>query len=116
MQIKLQQWIHHGGTVEVYCEVKSICNNIPCTNIYSVAKLNKCYNLEMVGWKLYIEDVVEDPKNLSDLDWQLLKITNPDVHVYQWQIFKLLKDLLDNKSDESYTVSEIKEVLNKYEI
>lgn len=116
MQIEIQQWIHHGGTTEVYCEVKSICNNFPCTNIYSVAKLNRCYNLEMVGWRLCIEDAVEDSKNLTDLDWQLLKITNPDVHVYQWQIFKLLKDLLDNRAAEDDTVQKVKEVLTKYEI
>lgn len=116
MQVEIEQWQHSGGTVEVYCEVKSICNNIPCTNIYSVAKLNKCYNLEKVGWRLCIEDVVEDPKNLSYLDWQLLKITNSDVEPYQWKIFKLLKDLLDNRITGDYTISKVKEVLEQYEI
>lgn len=87
-----------------------------CNSTYQVIVYNEAY-LDDEPLKFYIDsDLLEDPKNLSDLDWQLLKITNPDVHVYQWQIFKLLKDRLDNKSDESYTVSEIKEVLNKYEI
>lgn len=113
MKIEIQQWIHHGGTVEVYCEVKSECNNFPCTNIYSIAKLNKCYNLEMVGWSLCIEDLVEDPKNLSDLDWQLLKITNSDVEPYQWQIFKLLKKLIDNEEGQEYITERIKDILQK---
>jgi hypothetical protein len=116
MQIEINQWQHSGGTVEVFCKIKSICNSIPCTDLYSVAKLNKCYNLEKVGWKLYIEDVVEDPKNLSDLDWQLLKITNHDIEPYQWQIFKLLKDLLDNRATEDDTVTKVKEVLEQYEV
>jgi hypothetical protein len=128
MQIEIEQWQHSGGTVEASCKVKAPYGNADLyyINNYMVSKLKTFYYFEFVGFetkqvipmdfKLFIGDLVEDTKNLSDLDWQLLKITNSDVHVYQWQIFKLLKDLLDNRTTEDYTVSEIKEILAKYEI
>lgn len=128
MEIKLEQKIYPSGTVEINCR-----NYLQKENTdfflfykYTVLKLRRTYKFEYSTEHLSLtpersdisvdSDLVENQKALTQYDWQLLKIINPDIHEDQWKIFKLLKDLLDNKSDESYTVSEIKEVLNKYEI
>ncbi len=126
MQIEIEQWQHSGGTVEVSCKVNVPYKDVYLTDEYIVTKLKRSYYFEAVGsktlpitslnYKIFIEDVVEDPKNLSELDWQLLKITNPDVPAYQWKIFKLLKDLLDNRTTEDHTISMVQEVLEQYEI
>jgi hypothetical protein len=126
MQIEIEQWQHSGGTVEVSCKVNVPYKDVYLTDEYIVTKLKRSYYFEVVesktlpiislNYKIFIEDLVEDPKNLSDLDWQLLKITNPDVETYQWKIFKLLKDLLDNKESQGYITDKVKEVLNKHEI
>lgn len=127
MEIKLEQKVYSSGTVEVSCKIYMIDEYKTQWLVYDLAVLvfKCCYKFERssdplnsnLNTTIYVDsDLVENPKTLTQYDWQLLKIINPDIHEDQWKIFKLLKDLLDNKSDESYTVSEIKEVLNKYEI
>lgn len=124
MKIEIEQIAYSSGVVEFSCKLYSVCESGMKWREYTlfVSKINSSYTISIdkngraQDFTMFLPDFVEDSKNLSDLDWQLLKITNPDVEPYQWQIFKLLKKLIDNKSDESYTVSEIKEVLNKYEI
>lgn len=124
MQIEIEQIAYNSGVIECSCKLYSVCESGMKWREYTlfVSKINSSYTISIdkngraQDFTMFLPDLIEDSKNLSDLDWQLLKITNPDVSVYQWHIFKMLKDLIDNKIDESYTVSEIKEVLNKYKI
>lgn len=127
MQIEVEQWQHSGGTTDATCRLyKTDENNVQWhVKDLTVSSVNHSYLMGLSGSKLlgrecplqiFLNDLVDNPKNLTDLDWQLLKITNPDVESYQWQIFKLLKDLLDNRTTEDYIVSKVKEVLEQYEI
>lgn len=127
MEIKLEQKVYSSGTVEVSCKIYMIDDYKTEWLVYDLAVLvfKCCYKFERssdplnsnLNTTIYVDsDLVENPKAITKYDWQLLKILHPEVKIYQWEIFQILKDLVDNKSDESYTVSEIKEVLNKYEI
>lgn len=65
-------------------------------------------------YKFYIDsDLVENPKTLTQYDWQLLKIIHPEVKSFQWEIFQVMKDLVDNRAEEEYTLSGIKSILQK---
>lgn len=65
-------------------------------------------------YKFYVDsDLVENPKSLSVHDYQLLKILHPQVKNFQWEIFKTLKDLIDNRAEEEYSLERIKSVLQK---
>lgn len=124
MQIEIEQIAYNSGVIECSCKLFSVHKSGTKWREYTlfVSKINSSYTISIdkngraQDFTMFLPDVVEDSKNLSDLDWQLLKITNPDVEPYQWQIFKLLKDLIDDKESQEYITDKIKEVLNKHEI
>lgn len=109
--LELNQILYNGsGTLEIM---------VQCKNLYqSVTKRRSCYQLlyQEIGGdvKFFIDSgLVQNPKNLEDLDWQLLKILHPEVQHYQWEVFRTLKDLVDNRVEEEYTLAEIKLILQK---
>lgn len=109
--LELNQILYNGsGTLEVI---------VQCKNLYqSITKRRDCYQLlhQEAGGdvKFYVDtDLVESPKCLSIYDWQLLKILHPQVQEYQWEIFQILKDLVDNRVEEEYALAEIKSTLQK---
>lgn len=109
--LELNQILYNGsGTLEII---------VQCKNLYqSTTKRRSCYQLlyQEIGGdvKFFIDsDLVENPKQLNIYDWQLLKILHPEVKSYQWEIFQILKDLVDNKIEEEYTLERIKGILQK---
>ena len=107
--LELNQILYNGsGTLEVV---------VQCKNLYqSVTKRRSCYQLlyQEIGGdvKLFIDsDLVQNPKNLEDVDWQLLKILHPEVQHYQWKIFQILKSFIDNRVEEDYALERIKSIL-----
>lgn len=130
MEIKLEQTIFQSGVVEVCCkEFIGDGANPTIVNEYSIYRLRDTYSLatsvflvesgkikQELGIGLYFNinsDLVENPKNLEDADWQLLKIIHPEVKSFQWEIFQTLKDFVDNRIEEDYTLERIKEILQK---
>ena len=130
MEIKLEQTIFQSGVVEVCCkEFIGDGANPTIVNEYSIYRLRDTYSLatsvflvesgkikQELGIGLYFNinsDLVENPKNLEDVDWQLLKIIHPQVKSFQWGIFQILKDLVDNRIDEEFSLERIKSVLQK---
>lgn len=100
----------NSGTLEVIVQGKNLCQ--------SVCKYKNCYQLvyEEQGGnnKIIIDtDIVTNTKHLEEIDWQLLKILNPQVSSVQWSIFKLLKDLVDDRTEEDYTIDQIKQILGE---
>lgn len=130
MEIKLEQAVFKSGTVEVCCKefIGDIINQT-IVNEYSVYRLRNTYSLATytfliengkikqelgLGLDFNIDnDLVLDPKNLEDTDWQLLKILHSEVKSFQWKIFQVLKDFVDNKIDEEYALESIKSILQK---
>ena len=109
--LELNQILYNGsGTLEVIAQ---------CKNLYqSITKRRDCYQLmyQEAGddIKFYVDsDLVENPKSLTQYDWQLLKVLHPLVKSYQWEIFHTLKDFVDNKIEEEYSLQRIKEILQK---
>ena len=128
MEIKLEQAVFKSGVVEVCCkEFIGESANPTIVNEYSIYRLRDTYSLATsvflvesgkikqelgIGLDFNINsDLVENPKNLEDVDWQLLRILNPQVSSVQWTIFKLLKDLVDARTEEDYTIDQIKQIL-----
>lgn len=100
----------NSGTLEVIVQGKNLNQ--------SVCKYKNCYQLiyeEQGGSnKIAIDtDIVTNPRHLEETDWQLLKILNPQVSSVQWSIFKLLKDLVDARTEEDYTIDQIKQILGE---
>lgn len=109
--LELNQILYNGsGTLEII---------VQCKNLYqSITKRRDCYQLlyQEAGEdiKFYVDsDLVENPKSLTQYDLQLLKILHPEVKNYQWEIFLILKDLVDNKIEEEYTLERIKGILQQ---
>lgn len=80
--LELNQILYNGsGTLEITAQ---------CKNSYqSITKRRNCYQLlyqeEGDDIKFYVDsDLVENPKSLTQYDWQLLKILHPLVKSYQW--------------------------------
>lgn len=130
MEIKLEQAVFKSGVVEVCCkEFIGDGANPTIVNEYSIYRLRDTYSLATsvflvesgkikqelgIGLDFNINsDLVENPKNLEDVDWQLLRILNPQVSSVQWTIFKLLKDLVDARTEEDYTIDQIKQILGE---
>lgn len=125
MEIKLDQKVYPSGTTEVVCHYWNVSNtSVPQYLRIHLSKFRKTYILEVQEDNIttmnnnkidVIVDscVVENPKYLSIYDWQLLKILHPEVQYFQWEIFKTLKDLVDNRIEEWYTLAEIKLVLQQ---
>lgn len=109
--LELNQILYNGsGTLEII---------VQCKNLYqSITKRRDCYQLlyqvEGCDVKFYIDsDLVQNPKTLDVYDWQLIKILHPEVKNYQWEVFKTLKDLVDNRVEEEYTLERIKGILQQ---
>lgn len=130
MEIKLEQKIYQSGTVEINCRnyVQKENTDFSLVYKYTVLKLRKTYKFEYSTEHLSLtpaqidvtvdSDMIENPKQLGICDWQLLKILHPEVQHYQWEVFQILKDFVDNRVDEEYSLERIKGILqkeNKYE-
>lgn len=109
--LELNQILYNGsGTLEII---------VQCKNLYqSITKRRDCYQLlyQEAGddIKFYVDsDLVENPKTLDICDLQLLKILHPEVQHYQWEIFQILKDLVDNRIEEDYSLQRIKGILQQ---
>lgn len=125
MEIKLDQKIYPSGTVEISCRscVQKENTDFSLVYKYTVLKLRRTYKFEYSTEHLSLtperldvsvdSDLVENPKSLTQYDWQLLKILHPEVQHFQWGIFQILKDLVDNVITEEYTLERIKSVLQK---
>ena len=130
MEIKLEQAVFKSGVVEVCCkEFIGDSTNPTFVNEYSIYRLRDTYSLATsvflvesgkikqefgMGLDFNINsDLVENPKSLTQYDWQLLKILHPEVKNYQWKIFHIMKDLVDNRAEEEYTLERIKDILQK---
>ena len=98
-------------------------------NEYNVHKFRECYSFSFAiflveggkikqklesGCDVNVDsDLVENPKSITQYDWQLLKIIHPQVKSFQWGIFQILKDLVDNRVEEEYSLERIKSILQK---
>lgn len=132
IEIELEQNIYSStGTKETTVFINNKYEDISfvvSSEDYIICIKNNTYSLEYsktpspVGvhneqpnfYKFYIDsDLVLSPRNLEDEDWQLLKILNPEVKYFQWEVFQTLKDLVDNVTTEKYTLERIKSILQK---
>ena len=125
MEIKLEQKIYPSGTVEINCRnyVQKQNTNFFLFYKYTVLKLRRTYKFEYSTEHLSLtperldvsvdSDLVENPKTLDICDWQLLKILHSEVQHFQWEIFQILKDLVDNVTTEEYSLERIKSILQK---
>lgn len=124
MEIKLEQKVYSSGTVEVSCKSYLVDDYKTEWLIHEFAVLvfKCCYKFERssdtlnsnLNTTIYVDsDLVENPKALTQYDWQLLKILHTEVQYYQWEVFKTLKDLVDNRVEEEYVLETIKNVLQQ---
>lgn len=130
MEIKLDQAVFKSGVVEVCCkEFIGDSANPTIVNEYSIYRLRDTYSLatsvflvesgkikQELGTGLDFNinsELVENPKAITQYDWQLLKILHPEVKNFQWEVFKTLKDLVDNRLEEEYTLERVKGILQK---
>ena len=122
MEIKLEQKVYSSGTVEISCKIyrSDEYKMERLVHDFAVLVFKCCYKFERSSGPLnsnsnatiYIDsDLVQNPKALDDCDWQLLKILHHQVKSFQWEIFKTLKDLVDNVVEEEYTLDQIKQIL-----
>lgn len=91
----------------------------------AVAYLNKCYSFTRID--TYAEDgkyreddnqdlkidgdIVSNPKHLSIEDMQLLKILHPHIDSQTWDVYYILKSLIDGDIGEDEAFEQIKEIL-----
>jgi hypothetical protein len=128
MEIKLEQAIFKSGVVGVCCkEFIGDGANPTIVNEYSIYRLRDTYSLATsvflvesgkikqelgIGLDFNINsDLVENPKTLDICDWQLLKIIHPEVKSFQWEVFQVMKDLVDNVIEEEIAINLIKNIL-----
>lgn len=121
MEITIEQNVYpRSETKEVLCMVAT--REHIYNKTYGVSKLGICYQFTKIGLTCSYKtikldgDTVLDPTNTQQEDWQLLKILNPEVDDKTWKIYHVLKDLIDNKIDEEYTLERISDVLQKENI
>ena len=126
MEIVFNQQVYPSGTIEVSCRyyTKDDVGMQWLEYEFSLGKLRSTYKFKYstkyfaMSPKQLTEvvvdsDLVQNPKQLDVCDWQLLKIIHPEVQHFQWEIFHVLKDLVDNVVTEEYTVERIKSILQK---
>lgn len=130
MEIKLEQVVFQSGTIGVCCRSYMGDSVVPTiVNEYNVHKFRECYSFSFAiflveggkikqklesGCDVNVDsDLVENPKSITQYDWQLLKILHPAVKSFQWEIFQVMKDLVDNRAEEEYTLERIKSILQK---
>lgn len=122
MEIKLEQKVYSSGTVEVSCKIYMIDDYKTEWLVYDLAVLvfKCCYKFERssdplnsnLNTTIYVDsDLVENPKTLTQYDWQLLRIIHPAVKSFQWEIFQVMKDLVDNVTEEEIAINLIKNIL-----
>ncbi|MGL5014700.1 MAG: hypothetical protein ACRC6V_10475 [Bacteroidales bacterium] len=124
MEVIFNQQVYPSGTVDVSC--RCYAENLGMQQLQSkvsVCKLRSTYKFRystnyfsLTPEQLDVtvdSDMVENPKQLDMCDWQLLKILHPEVQHYQWDIFQVMKDFVDNRTEEDYSLQRIKEILQK---
>lgn len=126
MEIVFNQQVYPSGTIEVSCRyytkddggvrwLESEFNLGKLRSTYKFRYSTKYFTMttEQQLTVIVDHDLVENPKQLDLCDWQLLKILHPEVQHYQWKIFQILKDFIDNSVEEEYGLQKIKEILQK---
>lgn len=126
MEIVLNQQVYPSGTIEVSYRyyTKDDVDVQWLESEFSLGKLRSTYKFKYstkyfaMSPKQLTEvvvdsDLVQNPKQLDTCDWQLLKIIHPEVKSFQWEIFQVMKDLVDNRAEEEYTLERIKSILQK---
>lgn len=122
MEIKLEQRKFPSGTVEVVVQkyvvetlLKWLQYEFTCCKFRSTYtfEISKC-RVTNDTIKLSIDqDLVENPKSLTQYDWQLLRILHSEVKSFQWEVFQVMKDLVDNRIEEDYSLQRIKGILQQ---
>lgn len=122
---KLEQKVYPSGTVEINCStyVRKQNTSMFLSYKYTVLKLRRTYKFEystehfsLTPEQLDVtvdSDLVQNPENLDIYDYQLLKILHPEVRHYQWEIFQVMKDFVDNRAEEEYALERIRSILQK---
>ena len=126
MDIVFNQQVYPSGTIEISCRyyTKDDVGMQWLESEFSLGKLRSTYKFKYstkyfaMSPKQLTEvvvdsDLVQNPRQLDICDWQLLKIIHSEVQHYQWEIFQVIKDLVDNKVEEEYTLERIKSILQK---
>ena len=129
MEIKIEYNVYpKSGTKGIDCYIVTDSGRVKHHDIYTISVLSNNYVIEHSYYSSdsinYVQttakqdigftinnDIVQDPKNISDEDFQLLKILNPNVTDTQFNIFKELKLYLDNHQTEDYTLDQVKQIL-----
>lgn len=126
MEIIFNQHVYPSGTIDISCRyyTKNAAGMQWLQSEFGVCKLRSTYKFKY-STKYFSSygpeqlevtidpDLVENPKQLDEYDLQLLKILHPDVKSFQWEIFQVMKDLVDNMIEEEYALSEIKLILQQ---
>lgn len=126
MEIVFNQQVYPSGTIEISCRyyTKDDVGMQWLESEFSLGKLRSTYKFKYstkyfaMSPKQLTEvvvdsDLVQNPKQLDICDWQLLKIIHSEVQHYQWEIFQVMKDLVDNVTEEDYSLQRIKSILQK---
>ncbi len=126
MEIVFNQQVYPSGTIEISYRyyTKDDVGMQWLESEFSLGKLRSTYKFKYstkyfaMSPKQLTEvavdsDLVQNPKQLDICDWQLLKIIHPEVKSFQWEVFQVMKDLVDNVTTEEYTLSRIKSILQK---
>lgn len=126
MEIVFNQQVYPSGTIEISCRyyTKDDVGVQWLESEFSMGKLRSTYKFKYstkyfaMSPKQLTEvvvdsDLVQNPKQLDICDWQLLKIIHSEVQHYQWEVFQVMKDLVDNIIEEEYSLQRIKSILQK---
>ena len=129
--VRLEHYVYKSGTQGIVCKVfQGDTKEYTVVYEFNVHVLRGCYQFErslflmedrkLIGtlsglpMKLSFDsDIVSNPRNIDIWDKQLLKILNPQIDNTTWEIFQLLKDLVDNRVEEEYTLERIKGILQQ---
>lgn len=124
MEIVFNQQVYPSGTIEVSCRyyTKADVGMQWLESEFSLGKLRSTYKFKysteyfamspnQLTEVVVDSDLVQNPKQLSICDWQLLKIIHPEVQYYQWEVFQVMKGLVDNVIEEEIAINLIKNIL-----
>ena len=124
MEIVFNQQVYPSGTIEISCRyyTKDDVGMQWLESEFSLGKLRSTYKFKYSTKYLAMSpkqltevvvdsDLVQNPKQLDTCDWQLLKIIHPEVKSFQWEIFQVMKDLVDNVIEEEIAITLIKNIL-----
>ena len=123
MEIVFNQQVYPSGTIEVSCRyyTKDDVGMQWLESEFSLGKLRSTYKFKYstkyfaISPKQLTEvvvdsDLVQNPKQLDTCDWRLLKIIHPEVKSFQWEIFQVMKDLVDNRVEDGVAIDLIKKI------